>query len=911
MATASSQVSKKVSTYCYQCVNGPDILNVEVVDGVATKVEPNFDAKGVHPADGKVCVKPYGLVQKLYNPARLLKPMKRTNPKKGRDEDPGWVEIEWDEALDAIADKLNAIRETNLKDEDGYPRFAFSTGGAGTPLFYMGTFPAFLAAWGPVDGSLGAGGTVKCYHAEHLYGELWQRGFTIVPDTPYSEYIISFGRNDDASGGVQGVRRHADARARGCKRIQVEPHLTVTGASASEWVPIRPKTDSAFMFAMLHVLLHEHPLEDLDVPFLRDRTASPYLIAPNGYYARDPESKKPLLWDEKSGRAVPYDTPDTHPALTGNYSVDCLEAGADDEIWNHSGVAVETAFNKLLAHVKDCTPEWAGPICDVPVENIRRIANEFLQHARVGDTIEIDGQTLPFRPASISLGKSVNNGWGAYECVWARTVLHVLVGALEVPGGSLGNTVLITTPETDRWASVREGPDGFMDFPMNPTDKENWIVQPEMRHGHRTLTPMVGSGNYSAALGSTTLSWLRMQGKGAESWPTPKPPDVWFVYHCNPAMSFSETEKMNDAMAQFPFQVSFAYTLDETNHFADVLLPDAMDLESNQLIRIGGTHYMENFWESEGWVLRQQVVPPRGEAKEFTWITNELARRVGMLEDVNGMINAGVCGVPLKTDAYDVSLDVSKEHTEDEVWDSVCRAASMELTDGKEENGLEWFKEHGFKCRPFPRIKWYLLPKMIEMGLRFELPYQDRILRVGTELKNRLHETGVTWWDKQLHEYESMPEWKDLNKLWDDALERNYDVKADDYPFWVLTARSMQYAWGGNVGLQVIKELADNVAGHDGIMINAKRAQQLGIAEGDMLEARSPVGTTEGKAILRQGVHPEVLIMLAQFGHWKTPYAKEMKRPSLNKIVPMAMDFIDGSGSSVDAAKVQIRRVEA
>ena len=43
---------KKVPTYCYQCVNGPDLLTVEVVDGVATKVEPNFNADGVHPASG-------------------------------------------------------------------------------------------------------------------------------------------------------------------------------------------------------------------------------------------------------------------------------------------------------------------------------------------------------------------------------------------------------------------------------------------------------------------------------------------------------------------------------------------------------------------------------------------------------------------------------------------------------------------------------------------------------------------------------------------------------------------------------------------------------------------------------------------------------------------------------------------
>ena len=31
-------------------------------------------------------------------------------------------------------------------------------------------------------------------------------------------------------------------------------------------------------------------------------------------------------------------------------------------------------------------------------------------------------------------------------------------------------------------------------------------------------------------------------------------------------------------MARFPFMVAFAYTRDETNHHADVLLPDAFAL---------------------------------------------------------------------------------------------------------------------------------------------------------------------------------------------------------------------------------------------------------------------------------------------------------------------------------------------
>ena len=52
---------KRVSTYCYQCVNGPDLLTVETVDGVATKIEPNFDLKGEHPADEIHVLVPGGL----------------------------------------------------------------------------------------------------------------------------------------------------------------------------------------------------------------------------------------------------------------------------------------------------------------------------------------------------------------------------------------------------------------------------------------------------------------------------------------------------------------------------------------------------------------------------------------------------------------------------------------------------------------------------------------------------------------------------------------------------------------------------------------------------------------------------------------------------------------------------------
>src|SRR4029453_10917305 len=99
-----------------------------------------------------------------------------------------------------------------------------------------------------------------------------------------------------------------------------------------------------------------------------------------------------------------------------------------------------TSFGKLVAPAATYTPEWAERLCDVPAATIRRIAHDFIDHAHVGETIEIEGKRLPYRPVAVSLGKTVNNGWGGYECVWARTTLAALVGGLEVPGGTVGTT---------------------------------------------------------------------------------------------------------------------------------------------------------------------------------------------------------------------------------------------------------------------------------------------------------------------------------------------------------------------------------------------------------------------------------------------------------------------------------------
>jgi phenylacetyl-CoA:acceptor oxidoreductase len=901
--------ARNVSTYCYQCVAGPDLLSVRVEDGVATEIGPNFAAAAVHPAGGKVCVKAFGLVQKAYNPHRVLYPMRRTNPNKGRGHDPGFVRISWEEALALVAAKLNAVRAKGLLDAEGFPRVAASFGGGGTPTAYMGTLPAFLAAWGPVDMSFGSGQGVKCYHSEHLYGELWHRGFTVSPDTPLCEYLISFGANVEASGGVCGVKRHADARKRGMKRVQIEPHLSVTGACSAEWIPIKPKTDSAFLYAMIHVLLHEKPRERLDLPFLKHHTSSAYLVGPNRFFLRDPLSHKPLVIDAATQRAVPFDTPGIDPALEGTYAVDGVEVGPDAEMTIHRNAAVRPAFAHLADHAMAYSPEWASPICDVPPPTIRRVADEFLDHARVGAVIEIEGKPLPLRPVSISLGKTVNNGWGGYECCWARTLLACLVGALDVPGGTLGTTVRINRPADDRWSSVKPGPDGFMEYPMNPTGRNEWMARPQVRSAHRTLVPLVSNSPWSQALGPTHLAWM-MQSETFAGLPTASPPDVWFVYRTNPAISFWDTKSVGKAMARFPVVVCFAYTRDETNQVADVLLPDCTDLEGLQLLRIGGTKYVEQFWDHQGFALRDAVVPAQGEAKDFTWIATELARLTGLLEDYNKAINRGAAGVKLSGANYDFSLDPRKVHDVETMWDAICRAASAELTDGTTSEGLAYYREHGFRVKSFPRLHWYLYPALVASGLRFEQPYQERLLRIGQELGRRLHEQGIIWWDRQLEEYEPLPHWRDIAGLWEGALTRHFAVRIADYPFWLITARSMQYSWGGNVGIQLIKEVAENVAGHGSVVMNRCAATRLGIADGDRVEVCSPLDRTEGRVLLCEGIRPDTLLIIGQFDHWATPYAKDFGAPSMNALMPMLLDLTDATGSSADLVKVRVTRLE-
>ena len=612
--------------------------------------------------------------------------------------------------------------------------------------------------------------------------------------------------------------------------------------------------------------------------------------------------------DAATARAAPFDAPGIDPALEGTLRADGIEIGPDDETIVHHAVDVRPAFMHLIDHVKDYTPEWASQICDVPAASIRRVADEFLADARIGETMEIEGVALPFRPVAIALGKTVNNGWGGYECCWARTLLAFL----------LARSKFRAADARYHGAAQPPGRQSLVERGARP-GRLHGLSDESHRKG-RLDRRAVGAKRLSHA-GALGGEFRLEPGAGADpsrlddaeprlrKSPRRIAAGRVAVYRTNPAISFWDTRSVSAAMAKFPFTVCFAFTHDETNHMADVLLPDCTDLEGLQLLRIGGTKYVEQFWDFQGFALRDQAVSPQGEAKDFTWIATELARRTGLLEAYNDAINRGAAGVKLSGTNYDFSLDPAAPHSVETIWDASCRAASAELTDGAETHGLAWFREHGFRVKPFSRLHWYLYPKLADVGLRFEQPYQERLFRIGKELGQRLHEHDIGWWDRQLAEYEPMPRWRDLGALWEDALTKHYQVRIADFPFWLITARSMQYSWGGNVGIQPMREVAGNVAGHGGVVMNETAAAKLGIADGDLVEVRSPLNSTRGRVMLCEGIRPDTLLIIGQFDHWATPYAKDFGAPNMNALVPMLLDLTDATGSGADLVRVQITRL--
>ena len=235
-----------------------------------------------------------------------------------------------------------------------------------------------------------------------------------------------------------GVWRHAEARVRGMKRVQVEPHLSVTGACSAQWVPIKPEDRRRVpVRADPRAAARDSARAAGRRRSSRGTRRRRIWSGPHGYYLRDRATRKPLVWDAGGKRARAASTrPASREALEGR----CERRRDRDRprrrrARRRPSSTARPAFDRLVAHMARVLAR-VGRAASATCRRRRcaRIAHEFIDHACVGETIEIDGRALPYRPVAVSLGKTVNNGWGGYECCWARTMLAALVGGARGAG---------------------------------------------------------------------------------------------------------------------------------------------------------------------------------------------------------------------------------------------------------------------------------------------------------------------------------------------------------------------------------------------------------------------------------------------------------------------------------------------
>ena len=101
---AESQTTKRVPTFCPLCVSRCG-ARATIVDGTFVALEPDPS----HPTGQALCVKGKAAPAITHHDDRLLHPLRRTNAKGAAD--PGWQRITWDEALDTISTRLQALAD--------------------------------------------------------------------------------------------------------------------------------------------------------------------------------------------------------------------------------------------------------------------------------------------------------------------------------------------------------------------------------------------------------------------------------------------------------------------------------------------------------------------------------------------------------------------------------------------------------------------------------------------------------------------------------------------------------------------------------------------------------------------------------------------------------------------------------
>src|SRR5215213_6165059 len=215
----------KVRTACPLDCPDSCTLDVTVENGRVVKIESGDE----NPVTRNfICAKVRRFAERVYGEDRLLYPAVR----KGAKGDGTFERVTWDEALDLIARRMEAIRDTTGAE-------------AILPFCFRGFRTSRLTrtVCAAPTGAANMG----------LYGKM--PGVT-YQDYPHARLIVLWGVNPAASG-IHLVPYLRDARKAGARLVVVDPRATSLARQADIHLAVRPGTDLPVALAIHRFLFEE------------------------------------------------------------------------------------------------------------------------------------------------------------------------------------------------------------------------------------------------------------------------------------------------------------------------------------------------------------------------------------------------------------------------------------------------------------------------------------------------------------------------------------------------------------------------------------------------------------------------------------------------------------------------------
>jgi anaerobic selenocysteine-containing dehydrogenase len=235
-------VANWYASTCRQCPAGCGVL-VRIMNGRALKIEGNPE----HPLNrGKLCARGQAGLQVLYNPDRLSGPLRQAERGSRQFE-----RLSWNEALNTLYGKVQKAG-AGVQIWEGS-----TTSGHLHDLFQR--FTNAVDAPSPIVFDLYAG--LNGYPLlRNVHRELFGSDELPAYDLGRADVVLSFSADLLGTGlsPVRYGRAFGEFRGRPLGQrgylVQLEPRMSITGAAADRWLPVRPGSESLIAQALARII---------------------------------------------------------------------------------------------------------------------------------------------------------------------------------------------------------------------------------------------------------------------------------------------------------------------------------------------------------------------------------------------------------------------------------------------------------------------------------------------------------------------------------------------------------------------------------------------------------------------------------------------------------------------------------